>query len=638
MAFGFSTYDNRTGGDPLFKALGHPMIRDRAQALVDSLAMGGPVALVDPWGQLACFAEYFDLAGVEVVGRFVQRIEEIEAPAVGARWPTLPMASLGASGARTVLVAAFDARATTRAAAWLAPAGAKVVGFDDLRLPVEMLSNRQRYLDPLNFATNFCLFRAGAGRHTALRMVEYWRRYGAAAPKLWLKLFDDRGKALAEWTHEPARDQAVTIDAEAVRRRFGLGAFMGSLFIHAVGIQGHDVLKYVLDDIDEARVDPAVTHDSNSWPADRYAGLPAPDAGERVVLYLQNCHPVPIPSGAMRLVRMGGDAPVPITTEVAPFGTLALDVGALFPDLRWPDQIEILSDRHVGRPRYEIELANGTVTLAHANVERSDLSPDPKIAALPRDLFGQGYLLTAPVLPRDRWRSYGLPTPMATGQAHLPLAVTIYDEAGAPLLRHALGNLPRDHRTLVDVEALLDGAGVGDGFTGGHMEFAYDFSVGAEADGWIHGLFRYVHVGGQIADTSFGSHIFNTVSVYKGEPQSYAGRPPGLSTRLHLRLATRPLATGCCLIYPASADWRPTSDTRLSLFDQDGRPIAERALAIPMRGSRFLRIDQLFDEAELGRAGADGYVVITDDTCRLFGYHLALAPDGGFCLDHMFGF
>ena len=33
------------------------------------------------------------------------------------------------------------------------------------------------------------------------------------------------------------------------------------------------------------------THDANSWPADRYAGLPAPAAGERVMLWVQNSHP-----------------------------------------------------------------------------------------------------------------------------------------------------------------------------------------------------------------------------------------------------------------------------------------------------------------------------------------------------------
>ena len=48
-----------------------------------------------------------------------------------------------------------------------------------------------------------------------------------------------------------------------------------------------------------------------------------------------------------------------------------------------------------------------------------------------------------------------------------------------------------------------------------------------------------------------GHHIFNTVLTYKGEPQSYTGRPPGLSTRLFLRLGPEPIDTYCHLIYPA---------------------------------------------------------------------------------------
>ena len=43
----------------------------------------------------------------------------------------------------------------------------------------------------------------------------------------------------------------------------------------------------------------SATHDANAWPADRYAGLPAPAPGEQVVLWIQNSHPVPIPAGAI---------------------------------------------------------------------------------------------------------------------------------------------------------------------------------------------------------------------------------------------------------------------------------------------------------------------------------------------------
>jgi hypothetical protein len=46
----------------------------------------------------------------------------------------------------------------------------------------------------------------------------------------------------------------------------------------------------------------------------------------------------------------------------------------------------------------------------------------------------------------------------------------------------------------------------------------------------------------------------------------------------------------------------------------------------------------VFGEAALLRAGAGGYVLVRDATCRLFGYHGLMDDAGGFSLDHMFGF
>ena len=48
--------------------------------------------------------------------------------------------------------------------------------------------------------------------------------------------------------------------------------------------------------------------------------------------------------------------------------------------------------------------------------------------------------------------------------------------------------------------------------------------------------------------------------------------------------------------------------------------------------------DELLDAADRARAGDGAYVLIRDTTCRLFGYHGLLHPEGSFSLDHMFGF
>ena len=74
-------------------------------------------------------------------------------------------------------------------------------------------------------------------------------------------------------------------------KRFDLPPFTGQLFIHAIGVAGHDVVKYALDTYaSDNGASLSCTHDANAWPSDRYAGLPAPRDDERVMLWLQNSH------------------------------------------------------------------------------------------------------------------------------------------------------------------------------------------------------------------------------------------------------------------------------------------------------------------------------------------------------------
>jgi hypothetical protein len=262
--------------------------------------------------------------------------------------------------------------------------------------------------------------------------------------------------------------------------------------------------------------------------------------------------------------------------------------------------------------------------------------PDPDLPTL-AGVLGKGYLLPAPVLPRASWATLVLPTPMTISQAELPIMAMVYDREGNEVLRRRLGRLPRGHATALDLD---EGAGIdalGDAY--GHVELAYDFSEGGEADGWLHAIFRYRHrASGHAAETSFGAHVFNTILTYRDEPQSYSGRPPGLSTRLFLRLGESGYDTMCHLIYPASRPWRPMSATEIILYDQDGVEIARASMAIPCSGSRLWRYHTLFDAAARIRASSGAYAIIRDPTCRLFGYHGLLRADGAFSLDHMFGF
>jgi hypothetical protein len=220
---------------------------------------------------------------------------------------------------------------------------------------------------------------------------------------------------------------------------------------------------------------------------------------------------------------------------------------------------------------------------------------------------------------------------------HLPLKAMIYDARGKWALTHNFGNLKRSDSVAINLNELLEGKKLEGGY--GHIELVYDFEAGHEADGWMHALFRYHdRTSGHSAETSFGAHVFNTVMTYKNEPQSYAGRAPGLSTRLFLRVGCKPYDTMCHLIYPASTPWHMTSDTVLALTSMTGQEIAKKTVRIPCGGSLLWRVSEIFNEEQLKAAGTHPYVLIRDTTCRLFGYHGLISGDQAFSLDHMFGF
>jgi len=636
MALTIETFSNVKGGNCFYKAVSHPLAAPPAGALIARLAAAGPVAIYDPLGLYGGFEQFHATGRLDIRHAFVQDVSRIGDPLAGR--PAQPVTDLPGADVRAVLVAAFDAGRLCDHIRHLVPDGAAVETLDAIRLDDALLTRRDTYLDVTNFATNFAFFRDSGGVHSRVVTANYWAGYGAASVSLHLILFAADGSVLAEWDQKLGSGQSgVAIDSRDVRARFGLGDFTGQLFLHAIGVRGHDVVKYALDVWRDDGGELSCTHDANAWPSDLYAGLPAPRDDEEVVLWVQNSHPGAIPAGAVGLNLMGSDRIVWLDETVPPYGTHRLSVADLLPDARWPQQIEVQAGKHFVRPRYEVTAAGARRRIAHVNVERSDLKPDPAIPEL-GNLMGKGFILPAPVLPTARWRSVALPTPMSTAQTELPLAALLIDPSGREVARHSFGRLKRGHASALDAADMINGTGaLADGY--GHLELVYDFADGGEADGWLHGLFRYEdRATGHAAETSFGAHIFNTVLTFGNEPQSYAGRAPGLSTRLFLRLGPAPYETMCHLIYPASAPWHGASATELWLIGADGRKIAQRAIAIPCGGSHLWRYGETFDAGERRRAGDGGYVVIRDTTCRLFGYHGLLSADGPFSLDHMFGF
>jgi len=625
------TFDARRGGNVLYKALVHPLAAEAVAGLAAECAAAGRYAVFDPDGVAgALFALYPGMPAPAEY--FVQDVAALGSSVAGVA--ALPLTDLPRASSRLLLIASFDAARIAQRIAGFCPPEMRVVSLDEARLPAGMLTV-PAYLDRLNFATNYAFFRDADGLSTRLVSANYWARYGARSVKLWLRLFGGDGSALASWEQVlPEGEGGFSIDSRQVRNRFGLGEFAGQLFLHAVGVAGHDVVKYALDVFSTEAGSGAdralsVTHDANAWPSDRYAGLPAPRADDRVLLWVQNSHAAPIPGDAITLNRMGQDFLVPLGQEVAPFASVAVDVAALLPGVRWPSQIEIRSGRHVVRPRYEVRHGSHSL-IAHVNVERADLRPDPGIRTL-SNLLGRGYLLPFPILPPAEFRSIVQPNPMAEWQDSLPLRLDVFDSDGHMIAQRFLGNLARDHDLALDLEEV--------GAAEGHAELVYDFRDGGQADGWLHGLFRYEHrMSGHVADTSFGAHIFNTAMTYRDEPQSYSGPPPGLSTRLFLKLGDGVRRSFAVLIYPSSASWHPYSNTELQLVDGAGEVIETRGLQIACSGSAMVWPDRVFGDEAIGRAGSGGYVIVRDGTCRLFGYHGLMDGAGGFSLDHMFGF
>src|SRR3546814_8610048 len=69
-------------------------------------------------------------------------------------------------------------------------------------------------------------------------------------------------------------------------------------------------------------------------------------SSDLVLVWVQNSHPAPVPAGSVGLNLMGDDDIAWLLQDIPPFGTRALDAGALLPEARWPQQIEVQAGKH----------------------------------------------------------------------------------------------------------------------------------------------------------------------------------------------------------------------------------------------------------------------------------------------------
>ncbi|WP_336763641.1 hypothetical protein [Asaia sp. VD9] len=623
------TFDAQGGGNILYKALAHPLASEALERLETILTAEGAFAVYDPGNTLytlvALYPGFKPTAGV-----YTHDSEKVGQDD-GFGGVRLALTDLDKSPARSVLALSFEHEKMLSRLARVTHSDQQIFSLEPARLPDMMLSNPRHYLDKLNFATNFAFFRDDERFSTRLVTANYWCNYDATDVRYWLRLYDAQGAILAEWEHEaPNGPAGIVVDSAEIRARFDLPEFCGQLFVHVLGARGHDVVKYALDTYGKnGEASLSVTHDANAWPSPRFATLPAPRPDEKLILWIQNSHAAPIPAGAITLNQMGEEQAFAVPVEVGPFATYALDVGALVKNVVWPAQLELRSGNHIVRPRYEI--TQGPLTrIAHLNVERRDLSPEPSLRNLP-DSMGRGFVLPFPILDPAIFTSVVQPNPMSEKITSLPLRLDIFDEAGTLLTQKFLGNLPRNHETAIALHELTDQAG--------HADLVYDFRDGGEGDGWLHAMMRYENrENGHAAETSFGGHIFNTLMTWRSEPQSYSGPPPGLTTRLFLKLGQEGHESFSCLIHPASVEGTAPSETILHLYSNSGVELERRRISINPSGSYMVWPHEIFGAEKLAEAGIGGYVLIRDMSCRLFGYHGQRNKVGGFSLDHMFGF
>ena len=233
------------------------------------------------------------------------------------------------------------------------------------------------------------------------------------------------------------------------------------------------------------------------------------------------------------------------------------------------------------------------------------LRPDPEPARARRGCSARAICCRRRSCRAARVGDQLLPTPMAIRRTSCrsPRWSTIRE--GREIGALPLGRLPRDHAT-----ALRPGRSRRARSAAGRLRpcragLRFRRRRRAATAGCTRCSAIATAASGHAAETSFGAHVFNTMLIYRGEPQSYCRPPPGLSTRLFLRLGDGGYDTLCQLIYPASRPWRPAQRDR----DHPPRPRRARdrprRLAIPCSGLAAVALSRRCSTPRRARRAGD---------------------------------
>ena len=192
-------------------------------SLSTGVAAAPSVAIYDPAGYFMDFAAVHDLSRWRVAGLYVQRIEEVGQRVRRVHRQTAHQ-SLRRPVRRFCSSPISTAALISRGSGPYRPAASRVESFDSLRLPKEWLTIPERYLEPLNFVSDFIFFRDEDGLHTSVSTINYWHERGARHTRLWCRLFNGVGRRYrivgsADRSVATVRHRAG--NSQTVRRRFG---------------------------------------------------------------------------------------------------------------------------------------------------------------------------------------------------------------------------------------------------------------------------------------------------------------------------------------------------------------------------------------------------------------------------------
>ena len=161
----------------------------------------------------------------------------------------------------------------------------------------------------------------------------------------------------------------------------------------------------------------------------------------------------------------------------------------------------------------------------------------------------------------------------------------------------------------------------------------------SDADGWLHALFRYRDArSGHAAETSFGSHMFNTRADLSRRTAILFRAAAG---SFHAPLSPRRAAaveTFCHLIYPVSESVARAFDDYADLRNSNGEELAHEELRIPASGSRFWRVQDVFDESASRERRPASLCHRARRNLPAVRLSRRSSGEGSFSLDHMFGF